>query len=195
MNNKQINDAIFELDRIGWELDEAFAENGGEITDELSNALDQRANIRLLLENEGIDSLGRWLKSVEDRKAALKAEKDTIARRINACDDTLDYIKRQVRNVLDVLGMEKAKGVSYSFTALNSHKVEADKAALRELYQEKALEAIHAAGIPACVGVSLTASAGAVPEGDELPSFFVVTDTQTVTFRKPAKPKTAKEEE
>ena len=193
MNNKQINEAIFELDRISWELDEAFAENGGEITDDLQNSLDQRENLRILLENEGIDSLGRWMKSVEDRKAALKAEKDTISRKMAACDNTIDYIKRQLRSLMDLLGMDKAKGSSYSFTPCDSHKVEADKAMLKELFQAKALEAIHAAGIPECVGVSLTASSTAVPEGEELPAFFTVTDTKTVTFRKPAKPK--KEEE
>lgn len=193
MNNKQINEAIFELDRISWELDEAFAENGGEITDDLQNSLDQRENLRILLENEGIDSLGRWMKSVEDRKAALKAEKDTISRKMAACDNTIDYIKRQLRSLMDLLGIDKAKGSSYSFTPCDSHKVEADKAMLKELFQAKALEAIHAAGIPECVGVSLTASSTAVPEGQKLPDFFTVTDTKTVTFRKPAKAK--KEEE
>ena len=193
MNNKQINEAIFELDRISWELDEALSENGGELTDDLQNSLDQRANLRLLLENEGIDSLGRWMKSIEDRKATLAAEKEKISQKMKACDNTIDYIKRQLRSIMDLLGIDKAKGTLYTFKPCDSHKVEADKAMLKELFQAKAREATHAAGIPECVGVSLTASSKAVPEGEQLPAFFTVTDTATVTFLKPAKAK--KEEE
>ena len=195
MNNQEINDAIRELDRISWELDNAFAENGGEITEELQNGLDQRENIRILLEGEGIDSLGRWLKSVEDRKAALKAEAKVIANRVKACDNSIDYVKRQIRSVLDVLQQDKAKGTCYSFTASDSHKVETDSALLKSIYYDQALQAIHDAGIPEYVGLSLTASSGKVPEGEELPVFFTVVDTPTVTFRKPSKIKVKEEEE
>ena len=185
MNNKDINAILSEFASLDWHLQEAFEENGGEITPELEAQLDQQENLRALLEGDGIDALGRWLKSVQDRATALKAEKDSIARQIQACDKTVNYIREQIRKVLDTIGTDKAKGTCYSFTASDSWKVEADKALLKELYQAKALAAIHAAGIPEYVGVSLTASSTAVPEGEQLPEIFTVTESKTVTFRKP----------
>lgn len=185
MDNKEINAALAALGSLGYQLENAFMENGGEVTEELQAQLDQQENLRLLLEGEGIDSLGRWLKSVQDRAAALKAEKDAIARRIAACAKTEEYVKFQIRQILDATGKDAAKGTCYSFTRNDSRKVEADKALLKVLYYEKATAAIHAAGIPECVTVTLGASSTAVPEGAELPEFFNVTESRTVTFRKP----------
>lgn len=189
MNNKDINAALAELSRLQWALDDAFAENGGEITEELEGMLDQVENVRVLLESEGIDSLGRWLKGVEDRKKALKAEKDAIDRQMKGCDKTIDFIKHQVRLVLDMTGRDSAKGTCYSFVASNSRTVDTDKELLKELYLEKAVNAIHEAGIPQYVGVSLTASVSAVPQDEELPEIFKPVEDNTVTFRKPRETK------
>lgn len=185
MNAKETNATIASLESLRWHLDQAFEENGGELTEELQEQLDMQEDLRALLEADGIDALGRWLKSVQDRGAALKSEKDTITRHIDACKATEDYIRQQVRRALDLLGQDKAKGECYSFTANDSRIVTADTEAVKALYYEKAVAAIREAGIPEYIGLSLKASSTAVPEGAELPDIFKVEVKATTTFRKP----------
>ena len=133
--------------------------------------------------------LGGWLKAKEDRKKALKAEKDYITRQMTAIDGTIDFIKDKITEVLKKTGKDKVKGErGYSFTASHSVKTEVDKDVLKALYADKVEEAIRAAHIPAYVGVSLTASSTkasefGVLEGDE--EIFTTTEKDTVTFRKP----------
>lgn len=191
MKVKEINAAIASLEALAWHLDNELVENGGEVTEEIQNQLDIQEDLLALLDGEGIDSLGRWLKQVQDRKAALKAEKDTIARHIDACTATEDYIRQQVRKALDLLGKDKAKGECYSFTANDSRQVTADNDAVKALYAEKVEHAIREAGVPGYISVSLRASSSAVPEGEELPDIFKVTITPTTTFRKPRASKEA----
>lgn len=185
------NELIASIERLRWQIDTAFEDNGGELTEELQEQLDVHEDLLALLQENGIDDLGRWLKGVQDRKAALKAEKDTILRHINACDATEDYIRKQVRKALDLLGQDKAKGECYSFTSNDSRVVTADTEQVKALYYDKAVNAIREAGIPAYIGISLRASSSAVPEGQELPEIFQVTVTPTTTFRKPRADKEA----
>ena len=145
--------------------------------------------IRDSLTTEGIDLLGGWLKAKEDKKKSLKAEKDYITRQISAIDETIDFIKDKVTEVMKATGQDKIKGDrGYSFTATHSVKTDVDKDVLKALYADKVEEAIRAAHIPAYVGVSLTASSTkanelGVLEGDE--EIFSTTEKDTVTFRKP----------
>lgn len=185
MNAKDTNKLIASLESLRWHLDTAYEENGGEITEELAEQEDIKEQLLQVLQEDGIDALGRWLKSVQDRAAALKSEKDTISRHIEACKATEDYIRQQVRKALDLLGQEKAKGECYSFTANDSRTVTADNEAVKALFYEKAITAIREAGIPEYIGISLKASSSAVPEGEELPDIFTVKVTPTTTFRKP----------
>ena len=188
MDNKEINAALAALGSLGYQLENAFMENGGEVTEELQAQLDQQENLRLLLEGEGIDSLGRWLKSVQDRAAALKAEKDAIARRIAACAKTEEYVKFQIRQILDATGKDAAKGTCYSFTPYVSRSYIVEKEQLRERYAATVEQAIRAAGVPEYVGVSLTASGAKATELgllDEDASLIAVDNRQTVKFLKP----------
>lgn len=92
MTTAEIKGYISALTDISVELEEAYIEGGGEVTDETA-ALEARADaIRELLEGDGIDSLGRWLKAQEDRVAAIKAEKDALARQQKAAERTVEYI-------------------------------------------------------------------------------------------------------
>lgn len=190
METKKVNELIANLERLRWQLDTAYEDNGGEITEELAAQEDIKEQLLEVLREDGIDALGRWLKGVQDRAAALKAEKDTLSRHIEACKATEDYIRQQVRKALDLLGTDRAKGECYSFTANDSRTVTADTDAVKALYLDKALAAIREAGIPEYIGISLKASSSAVPEGSELPDIFKVEVKATTTFRKP---KAAKE--
>lgn len=189
MDYKEMNQVLANLDQATIALEETYMENEGEITEGTEQLEAQIASLQELLTTEGIDLLGGWLKAKEDKKKSLKAEKDYITRQMAAIDETIDFIKDKVTEVMKVSGQEKIKGDrGYSFTATHSIKTDVDKDILKALYEDKVEEAIRAAHVPAYVGVSLTASSTkanelGVLEGDE--EIFSTTEKDTVTFRKP----------
>ena len=189
MDYKELNQALATLDQATIALEETYMENEGEITEETEQMEQEISGLQQLLTTEGIDLLGGWLKAKEDKKKSLKAEKDYITRQISAIDETIDFIKDKVTEVMKATGQDKIKGDrGYSFTATHSVKTDVDKDVLKALYADKVEEAIRAAHIPAYVGVSLTASSTkanelGVLEGDE--EIFSTTEKDTVTFRKP----------
>lgn len=189
MDYKELNQALATLDQATIALEENYMENEGEITEETEQMEQEISGLQQLLTTEGIDLLGGWLKAKEDKKKSLKAEKDYITRQISAIDETIDFIKDKVTEVMKATGQDKIKGDrGYSFTATHSVKTDVDKDVLKALYADKVEEAIRAAHIPAYVGVSLTASSTkanelGVLEGDE--EIFSTTEKDTVTFRKP----------
>ena len=187
MNASEIRNLLDVLTVQSQYLEDRYIESGGEITEDTEAMEDQIAAIKELLTGEGVDSLGRWLKNVEDQAAAMKAEKAAIDGQIKSKSNTVNYIKYLVNRVMVETGMEKAKGLAYSFTKSQSVTTETDKELLRELYQDKAERALREAGIPDWVGITLTASVKAVPEGEALPEVFNQVTKDTVTFRKPRK--------
>ena len=189
MDYKEMNQVLATLDQATIALEETYMENEGEITEETEHMEQEISGLQELLTTEGIDLLGGWLKAKEDKKKSLKAEKDYITRQISAIDETIDFIKDKVTEVMKATGQDKIKGDrGYSFTATHSVKTDVDKDVLKALYADKVEEAIRAAHIPAYVSVSLTASSTkanelGVLEGDE--EIFSTTEKDTVTFRKP----------
>lgn len=189
MDYKELNQALATIDQATIALEETYMENEGEITEETEQMEQEISGLQEILTTEGIDLLGGWLKAKEDKKKSLKAEKDYITRQISAIDETIDFIKDKVTEVMKATGQEKIKGDrGYSFTATHSVKTDVDKDVLKALYADKVEEAIRAAHIPAYISVSLTASSTkanelGVLEGDE--EIFSTTEKDTVTFRKP----------
>ena len=189
MDYKEMNQVLATLDQATIALEETYMENEGEITEETEQMEQEISGLQELLTTEGIDLLGGWLKAKEDKKKSLKAEKDYITRQMAAIDETIDFIKDKVTEVMKATGQDKIKGDrGYSFTATHSVKTDVDKDVLKALYADKVEEAIRAAHIPAYISVSLTASSTkanelGVLEGDE--EIFSTTEKDTVTFRKP----------
>ena len=189
MDYKEMNQVLATLDQATIALEETYMENEGEITEETEQMEQEISGLQELLTTEGIDLLGGWLKAKEDKKKSLKAEKDYITRQMAAIDETIEFIKSKINQVMVATGQEKIKGDrGYSFTATHSVKTDVDKDILKALYADKVEEAIRAAHIPAYIGVSLTASSTkanelGVLEGDE--EIFSTTEKDTVTFRKP----------
>ena len=189
MDYKEMNQVLANLDQAINTLEDLYIEGEGEVTEETEQLEAQIASLKELLSGEGIDLLGGWLKAKEDKKKSLKAERDYITRQMAAIDETIEFIKDKITEVMKATGQEKIKGDrGYSFTASHSVKTEVDKDVLKVLYADKVEEAIRAAHIPAYVGVSLTASSTkanelGVLEGDE--EIFSTTEKDTVTFRKP----------
>ena len=195
MDYKELNQVLANLDQAVYQLEETYIENEGEVTEETERMEAEITGLQDLLTREGIDLLGAWLKAKEDRKKALKAEKDYITRQMSAIDETIDFIKSKVNQVMVATGQEKVKGDrGYSFTATISTKTEVDKDVLKSAYAGIVEDAIRAAGVPAYVGVSLTASSTkaaevGIQDGDE--QIFVTTEKPSVRFTKPRASKEA----
>ena len=195
MDYKELNQVLADLDQAMITLEDLYVEGEGEVTEETEQMEAQISGLKELLTHDGIDLLGGWLKAKEDKKKSLKAEKDYITRQMAAIDETIEFIKDKITEVMKMTGQEKIKGDrGYSFTASHSVKTEVDKDVLKALYADKVEKAIRAAHIPAYVGVTLTASSTkanelGVLEGDE--EIFSTTEKDTVTFRKPKASKEA----
>lgn len=185
MNNREITAALAALEEASFLLEEEYEMNGGEVTEETEAQEEYIESLKALLEGEGIDSLGRWLKSKEDLIKTLKAERDSVARQIKKTEDGIEYIKSQIFNVLTALGKEKVKGTFYSFAPTISRKTEVDKEILEEKYLgivNNALEQI----LPPWVTYKISASVKAIPgDVEEMPSEFKVVETPSCKFVKP----------
>ena len=200
MNNKDITNALAELNRTSATLEEIYCDNGGEVTEETAEIEDQVEALKALLNTEGVDSLGRWLKSKEDELDTLKAEKAAIDRRMKAVKGTIDYIKVRAGLILRATGQVAVKGLLYGFKQATSTKNSILTEALDDAYLETATEAARNAGLPIWCDVVLKASVkslqdyAAANDGEGL-AFLETTSEETSTFTKPRKPKAEKTEE
>ena len=188
MNNTDIKSAIAELSTTMFLLEEEYMENGGEITEYTTTMEANIERLKVLLTTEGVDSLGRWLKSKEDQIKSLKAERDSVTRQIKSCENTIDYIKTQINNVLVATEQDKVKGTFYSFAVTTSETTSVDKDALKERFMdavEKKLRGGKNPVIPTDVTITLGASIKNVPEGAEIPSYYLKESRPTVKFTKP----------
>lgn len=187
MNYEAIREALFTLARLTREQEDLFIENEGEVTPETEALEEEKTAIAELLNGEGLDDLGRWLKSKEDELKAVKAEKDAASRRIKSVENTIDFVKSVIRTVMDATGCEKARGAFYGFATSQSCTTSVDKDALKEEWQGTVEAAVRAAGVPDWVTVTLGASVSKVPEGADLPDCFTTATKDTVRFIKPRK--------
>lgn len=189
MEYKELQQALSQLEEVMNNLEELYILNEGECTEESERMEVEVDTLKELLSGDGIDMLGRWLKSKEDKKKSLKAEKDYITRQMASIDKGIEYIKSMINKVMVATGLEKVKGDrGYSFATTTSTKTDINKDVLKALYADKVEEAIRSAHIPAYVGVSLTASSTkatelGVVEGDE--DIFVTMSKPSVRFGKP----------
>ena len=200
MTYAEFNEAINQLNAAMADLENLYIENGGEVTEDTEDLETLISLLTGMINKEGLDFLGAWLKGKEDKKKALKAEKDYITRQIEANDRSIEFIKSRIGFVMDIQGVEKTEKSlrGYQFTRTISETTAVDKAVLDILYKEKILGILSDNGIPPYVKVSLSGSSQAyqiavdnhaVPEGDE--AIFSLCVKPTVRF---TKPKASKEE-
>ena len=166
MDYKELQDILSTLEYTSYKLEETYVENEGEVTEETELMEGEITAMKTLLNTEGVDLLGRWLKGKEDRKKALKAEKDFLTRQMEAIDKTIEFIKSQMFKVMVATGQEKIKGdLGYTFATAISTKTEVDKELLKEYFQEAVNEALKDI-LPPDVSVTLKASASKVEAED-----------------------------
>ena len=186
MTNYDIKEALAALQFASAELEGMYIENEGEVTED-TELQEERVNaLKSLLNTEGVDSLGRWLKAKEDEGKALKAEKDYISRRMEANKNTIEYIKGRIYDVMHATGEEKIKGqFGYSFAQSKSTTTEVDKEVLAAHYG-KALDSFKATLPPyitLTLGASISLVKDGVAEGDE--GLFRTLVKNTTKFTKP----------
>ena len=184
-----MNQVLANLAQAMDSLEDLYIENEGEVTEQTEQMEQEISGLQELLTKDGIDLLGGWFKAKEDKKKSLKAEKDYITRQMAAIDETIDFIKTKIRQVLDATGQEKVKGDrGYTFKVSDSVTTSVDKELLKKNYEEKVEKAIRDAGVPVYVGVSLTASVSKVGEqgvSKEDKDLFVTNEKKTTSFTKP----------
>ena len=189
MNAREIKDLMAMLSEATERQEALYIENEGEITAETEDMDAEIDAIKELLTTEGIDSLGSWLRAKEDEKKRYKAEKDYVTRKINATDKSIDFIKSLINQVMRETGVEKVKGeLGYSFQTYTSDTTTVNKPNLFAKYEERLIDAMAKAGIPAYVTATLNASSSiarevGLQEGDE--AIFERHLTPTVKFGKP----------
>lgn len=191
MTSREIDGLLDRMRQLTGDLEAMYVENGGEVTPATEAADAEVAGIAETLLTEGVDSLGRWLRSKQDEAAAVKAEQDYLARRKKSVENTVDYIKSKITEVMAATGRTKVKGeLGYAFAAYDAVKTTVDAERLSEEYGAAVEKAVRDAGIPEWVTVKLGASSALVPEGQDLPDVFDRSVTPSVKF---TKPRTAKE--
>lgn len=190
MKTNEIQRAIEELAVMSYRLEDAYVENGGEVTEDTEDQERQIAALRELLTTEGIDSLGHWLKGKEDEIKNLKAEKAYIDRRIKANENTADYIKHLGNAILKAAGVEAVKGaLGYKFQRYESVKTSVNSEQLDADWQEVATKAVRDAGLPDCIDVALKTNATRLTDA----GFDNYVNRETSDTCKFTKPRAAKE--
>lgn len=186
MNTQEINAALAALNATSWDLETAYIENGGEVTEETETLEARLAAVKELLTTDGVDSLGRWLKAKQDEIVAAKAEKAAADARIKALQKTEEYIKGEISRILIATGTEKVKGTFYSFAQATSTKTSVLTEALDDAYLEAVTAAARAAGLPDCVDVALKTTTTRLKEaGEDMAAFVEVESSPSVKFTKP----------
>ena len=192
MTSREIDGLLDRMRQLTGDLEAMYVENGGEVTPATEAADAEVAGIAETLLTEGVDSLGRWLRSKQDEAAAVKAEQDYLARRKKSVENTVDYIKAKITEVMAATGQTKVKGeLGYAFAAYDAVKTTVDAERLSEEYGAAVEKAVRDAGIPEWVTVKLGASSALIPEGQELPDVFDRSVTPSVKFTKPRAAKEA----
>lgn len=192
MNAQEIKATLAEINRKKYELEAALEENGGELTPELLQSLEILEDLKALLAGDGVDDLGRWLKSVQDEIAARKAEADAAARKVKALKGQEDYVKFLIGQAMDALdlptnknGEKVIKGQFYGFkrTTSTTNKVAQDE--LEAAYNPAILAALGDL-LPGWLHIQLKTTATELKDagGDAL-AFLETTEAPAIGFTKP----------
>lgn len=187
MRTNEIYEALAVLSRKSRELEDLYCDNGGEVTEETA-ALDEEIDkVKQLLE-EGVDDLGRWLKSKQDELAAAKAEKDQAARRVKAVEKSVLHVTELIGTVMDRLEKPVVKGTYYGFKRTTSTTRTVLSEAINEDWLAPVVEAAREQGLPDGIDVVLKATVGSLTAG-QLGCYLHVDENPAVSFTKPRKPK------
>ena len=190
MNTRELIDKI---QRAKIDIETALEENGGELTADVMAQYDTLEDMKAILAGEGIDDLGRWLKSVQDDVAARKAEADAAARRLKNAKAYEDHVKGIIGEAMDLLdldtnknGEKVAKGSFYGFKRTTSCKSSVRQELLEGDWLEIAQVGARMNGLPDWVDVQIkTTTTELQNAGDVALDYLEETKTPALSFTKP----------
>ena len=113
-----------------------------------------------------------------------KAEKAAADRKVKSAQNTVDFVKGQIAEVMAITGMDKAKGSYYSFSKYVSEKSAVNQEELDRVYLAAVTEAARKAGLPDYVDVQLKTTTTALKEANAV-DLLEVTTGDAVRFTKP----------
>lgn len=197
MTVREIREILDRLREEKFRLQSELEDNGGEVTESVLSREEAIASLKaLLLSKEGVDSLGRFMRSNQDEVQGYKDEKRHLDALIKKTEGYNDFLLGLIDEILKECEVENAKGnLGYSFTTHTSVTTSVDTKMLRERFLKRAQEAVLEAGIPSDVTISLSASISKVSEGSEIPEWYNVSSVGRATFRKPQRAKDEQKEE
>ena len=185
---QELQEQLARLARLAEERENRLIENEGLVTPDIEAIEAEIDFVSSFLQGPGIDELGRWMKATEDKMNTYKAEKAAADRKVKATQNTLDFIKAKIAEVMVATGMDKAKGSYYSFTKYVSEKSSVNQDEVDRLYLDVATSAAHDAGLPAYIDVVLKTNTTALKEWGAT-DLLDVTKADAVRFTKPRKAK------
>ena len=186
MTYKDIQESLGTLARLTAELEDQYIESEGEVTPEAEAVEAEIEAVKHLLENDGIDALGRWLKMKEDEMKMWKAEKTAADRKMKSAQNTVDFVKAKITEVMTMTGTDKAKGNYYSFTKYVSEKSTVNYDELERIWGQRVHAALEGIGFPGWLEVMFKTTTTALKEAGE-DEFVETTKEDAVRFTKPRK--------
>lgn len=184
MKYQDIQDALATLARLSEVLEDQYVENEGEVTEETEDLEARKAAIQDLLQNDGIDALGRWLKVKEDEVKMWKAEKDAADRKVKSAQNTVAFVKVKIAEVMSAVGMDKAKGAYYSFSKYVSEKNTINYDDIERVWGPQVYAALQEIGFPSWLEISFKTTTTALKEAGE-DEFIDTVTCDAVRFTKP----------
>ena len=184
MTYKDIQDALATLNRLSLELEDQYIENEGEVTEATEEMEARKAAVQDLLQNEGIDALGRWLKTKEDEVKMWKAEKAAADRKVKSAQNTVDFVKAKIAEVMAATGTQKAKGSFYGFSAYVSEKAAVNYEDIERVWGPRVYAALQEIGFPGWMQINFKTTTTALKEA-EATDLLDVTTGDAVRFTKP----------
>ena len=184
MKYRDIQDALATLARLSDLLEDQYIESEGEVTEEIEDTEARKAAIQDLLQNEGIDALGRWIKVKEDEVKMWKAEKAAADRKVKSAQNTVDFIKAKIAEVMAATGMDKAKGAYYSFSKYVSEKSSVNYEEIASVWSKPVFDALESIGFPSWLEINFKTTTTALKEAGKEEFIDTVTG-DAVRFTKP----------
>lgn len=195
MKLQEVREAIIRLRMAKEALDIELYDNDGEVTESVLDKQRYIADVKSILENGGIDHLGRLIKSVETDIQNRKNEKAYVERQIKRSESFKENLLELANTALEELQQEKIKGdFGYSFTAHTSVTTKPNNKLIKELYYEKAEKVLRESGVvPKDITFSLSASVSLLDENEKKPEWYNISEVGKATFRSPKKDTSADE--
>lgn len=184
MEYHEIQTNLETIHRLTAEIEDRYIESDGEVTPEAEALEQEKEAIAYLLQNDGIDALGRWLKLKEDETKMWKAEKAAADRKIKSSENTIAFIKEKIAEIMKATGMEKAKGTYYSFSRYESAKSTVKYEDIERVWGPRVYTALEGIGFPGWMEIQFKTTTTALKEAGE-DEFIDTVTGDAVRFTKP----------